>query len=1185
MEAAAQQLEAALLQAVGGPTGLLDADTRKDAEARLAKLLAKPSSGGPLFTVMRGSAHIAVRQLAGVLLRKKVIAYWNRLSVAHKEELQRALLAQLAAEPERLVRKAVVSVIAALAKVTLPGGGWKDLVTVLQSCPQSPDPQVRELGQVLVRELVEGLGPRLAEQSALLKPIFAAGLADHELAVRVAALKACVLYLTHLEDEKPAAAKSYAELVPALLAATQAAMSSGHDAAAQAALESITELVEVEARVLRPYTQQLTVFLCGVMGSRDVEATVRVCAGNVLTQLLVSRPQTIAKKGLLASHLLPALVTSLLEFDPEEDEQAEMELREAGVEGGEEGGDAGAQPWNLAAHVLDVAAQSLPSKQMFGALGAVLPGFLSSQEWEKRRAAIAMLAAASQGCADAFLEHLDMVLTAVTSAVSDPSPHVRAIACWALAQFADHLQPRILNAHPKILPPLFAALGDEANPLVVDRACMALECYVEGLTPPVMGGYLSGFMGRMVAILGGNSQPVWVKETVLTALSSVAIGAARLLTPYAPQLVPGLLQMAELTDARLLGVRAKATECLGHVAVAVGREAFAPFMQRAMASVAASFDLDVPDVAENAFAFFSCAAEVLGPSIEPVLPGLWSRLKATMGNDEGVVEVNYKKGDDDGGAGARGEDLADRLLSGGGGEEESSGNTPAGGGGGGGDGSSSTDSEWDEGQEDLGRRLDLRVRTSFLDVKTAAVNCVGQLASHCGPCFGPYIPEALKALDELVIYFHDDVRGYSLQALRAVTVAAVQLHPGVPQADPRLPAILPPDTQRLLDETTMKLIDTMRDDQSKEVVAAACNAVQALAVKVGLPALWVHHEPLMKALLVLLKEKAACQVAPHEKEGDDDDDDEDGEGGDEDDAAGSEDEDDDDEDDGAADGDAGATPDGDDADADHDHIVLDEAADAIACIAKAMGPDGFAPHLPAVMKALSRYARPSRPLIDRVTCLGTYTELVQALGSPAMSPYVPQVAQMVCTAIRDKSPELRRNAAFGIGILLQRCTADCGPLLGPLLEGLQSCFVRGGRGHGDDEELVLDNAVASLARALLAVPGSVPTASAVPAIVASLPLKADHLETGAVLSTLLDLAAQRNADALAHLPAIIAACGSALAPDAPTPPADKAGVIAPALRRLIYTASDGDKAKISAAAGALQPAEREALQAALEGRV
>lgn len=1159
-----------------------DGDARKAAEAQLAKLLKAPAVGGSLFTVLRASSHVPVRQLGGVLLRKKVIAYWNRLSSAHKGELQRALIAQLASEPERLVRKSIVSVIAALAKACLPGGGWPELLALLQDCPRSPNGQVRELGLVLLRELVEGLGPRLVDQAAALRPVFAAGLADADEAVRVAALRALIPFVSQLEDEKPSAAKSYGEMLPTALGVTQQAMAGGQDAAAQAALEGLTELVELDARSLRPYSEQLALFLCGVLAATTVEDTTRASAGGVLVQLLLSRPKTIAKKGLLASAILPAAISCLLEFDAEADQEAETEAREAGVEtalGEEDPGSS--QAWNVAAHVIDVAAQALPSRTTFPALGGAVQTLLASDDWRRRRAGVAILAAASEGCADAYQDSLDMVLGAVVARVGDPAPPVRVAACWALAQFADHLQPRIGHAHPTVLPPLLAALGD-SHPMVVDRACMAVEMYAEGLAPAVLGTYLPAFMGQLGAVLSAPSQPVWLQETVVTALSSVAIGGGRLLTPYLPQLAPALLTMAALTDARFLRLRATATECLGHVAVAVGREAFSPYLTQAMSTVAAGFDLDVSEVSTNAFAFFACAAEVLGPALEPVLPGLWSRLREALTSSDDIA-VTFRDSDSDAGAGG---DLAGRLLG-----EDGDGGDEAGAGARGGDDGGSDDSDWNEGDDDGGRKMNLRVRTSYLDVKTAAINCVNQLASHCGGAFGPFISDSVSILDGLTSYFHDDVRGYALQALRAVTLSAVELAaPSSPAAasGTAAPAALAPATSALLNDTMTKLIDALQCDQSKQVVGAAANAIQRIAKALGVTGVGGHAKAIVGALLNVIRERSPCQMAPHEREGDEEGDSDDEEG-DSDDEEGEEGEGEDGEEGGSDDeseegGAAAAGANGDDdEEGDPDNSVTDMATDALAEVARALGPEGFAPYLPKTVRALLRFARPSRPTLLRVTALGACSELLQYLGTPAMTPYVPSIASAVCSALGDVSAEVRRNAAFGANMLISRAPADTRPHLPRLLPGLQA-ILTGGRGRGDAEELVFDNGLAALASVLITLPDAVPVAVVVPAIVAALPLRGDHDEAGTVLGALLQLAAQRQPQAVGALPAIMAHVAAALAPSSPVSHKLRTERVAPEVRRFAYAATESDRAAIGAAAAAMAPAEREALQAALEGR-
>ena len=378
-----------LLIAVGSPPAgvSLDDASRRASESELSRLLGPPSCGGALLALVRGSSHVGVRQLAGVLLRKKLVSYWGRLPPVEQAAVQAALIAALSVEPERLVRKALVAAIASLARVTLPGGGWPELLGVLVGCPASPQAAVRELGLLLLRELAESLRGRLVEHAAALRPVWAAGLADSELAVRLAAMRGLALFLTHLEDERPSAAKSFAALVPPLLQATAAALAGGEEGAAEGALEALSELIESDARVLRSYTGALAAFLCGVLGAGALGAPARACAGGALVELVSRRPKAFAAGGFFASSLLPAALAALLEFDPEEDAAAEREAYEAGVEGLDAPEAAGSQPWNVAAHCIDCAACALPPRVVYPALSAAVAGLIREVSWEGARQA------------------------------------------------------------------------------------------------------------------------------------------------------------------------------------------------------------------------------------------------------------------------------------------------------------------------------------------------------------------------------------------------------------------------------------------------------------------------------------------------------------------------------------------------------------------------------------------------------------------------------------------------------------------------------------------------------------------------------------------------------------------------------------------------------------------------------
>ena len=75
-----------------------DNDARKSAEARLSELSRDPALVSGLLQLMRSSPDAAKRQLAAVLLRKRLGGLWTQLTAEAKEGLKSTLLESIAQE-------------------------------------------------------------------------------------------------------------------------------------------------------------------------------------------------------------------------------------------------------------------------------------------------------------------------------------------------------------------------------------------------------------------------------------------------------------------------------------------------------------------------------------------------------------------------------------------------------------------------------------------------------------------------------------------------------------------------------------------------------------------------------------------------------------------------------------------------------------------------------------------------------------------------------------------------------------------------------------------------------------------------------------------------------------------------------------------------------------------------------
>jgi len=84
-------------------------------------------------------------------------------------------------------------------------------------------------------------------------------------------------------------------------------------------------------------------------------------------------------------------------------------------------------------------------------------------------------------------------------------------------------------------------------------------------------------------------------------------------------------------------VRARSTECAGAVALAVGREAFAPFLARLLGLAFDGMKLGEFELRESTYNFFGLVAHTFGEHFAPAVSDVVACMLATCRSDDGVV--------------------------------------------------------------------------------------------------------------------------------------------------------------------------------------------------------------------------------------------------------------------------------------------------------------------------------------------------------------------------------------------------------------------------------------------------------------------------------------------------------------------------------------------------------------------
>jgi hypothetical protein len=384
--------------------------------------------------------------------------------------------------------------------------------------------------------------------------------------------------------------------------------------------------------------QDIINFSLVIMNSSDLEIGVRDSAALIVATLAESKPKTFGKDEALVARVLDTLF-GLIENSPSSAAGALFESNPAWRDDVEDNDDEFDSPTetSMAQGTMDMLACEIPKKYIFQPIVSRCVSRLSSPNVGARKAGIAGLGVIAEGCAEPLREHLADIMPLVFGAAGDPDAQVRECACFALGQLSEHCRPEILGYSEQILPIVFLLL-DDATVTVQATSCYVLEMFCERLEPEAVRPLLDPLVRKLAAMLEATNKRS-VQEMVVAALAATAVAAEDEFAPYVNGVAALMARLMALTEERMYSLRGRALECMGHMAIAVGKEAFQPYFLVTMQCAMEGLTFDSTDLHEFAYAVFANLAKVMGEEFAPVLPELVPHLIQVIGADEGQLEA------------------------------------------------------------------------------------------------------------------------------------------------------------------------------------------------------------------------------------------------------------------------------------------------------------------------------------------------------------------------------------------------------------------------------------------------------------------------------------------------------------------------------------------------------------------
>ncbi|CAI5728761.1 unnamed protein product [Peronospora destructor] len=291
-----EQLEACLLQLTHP-----DTEQIKQAEAVLkayTKQIGASVSG--LLTQLQLSTKPEVRQLAALMLRKKIFKHWPKLDSSAQTQAKQVLLSRAAEDPVHVLRSTVATLIAALALHEVPAGNWPELVVFINTCANRANVDQRELSMKLLQLLSESLGTSLRPHFFNeLKQLHVKALQDPEnLQVRVGAMRAACSLVEFLEETD---LRGFRDLVPLMINVLQQCVSSGAEVEAVEFMDVFSEIASHPFPILDQAFPQFIELLLQIILAEQLEVSTRASASYAIGEFIKKKPKTIGKKNLVAT--------------------------------------------------------------------------------------------------------------------------------------------------------------------------------------------------------------------------------------------------------------------------------------------------------------------------------------------------------------------------------------------------------------------------------------------------------------------------------------------------------------------------------------------------------------------------------------------------------------------------------------------------------------------------------------------------------------------------------------------------------------------------------------------------------------------------------------------------------------------------------------------------------------------
>ncbi|KAJ2866574.1 importin subunit beta-3 [Coemansia aciculifera] len=656
---------------------------------------------------------IAFQNAPGAEYKEDERTVWSTVGPAAQQAVKNELLGALNDETDKGARHKLCDTISEVNN-GVGDDEWPELLPALYGCAQNGNALLRESAY----RIFASCAYLLTGQSVdTINTAFIGAFQDSDATVRLAALQAAVAYILDADDKQRSAVSA---MVPRMLSVLEPLLRDNDEPGLVDALSALIEAAEDAPKLFRSVLDSLITFATEIGKNEGLENTTRQTALEVLVTLAESAPGMCRKNAQFSQAIVPVCMQMLSSIDDDE----EWYSAHPNDEGDNEENSV------FAEQTLDRLAIALGGKQLLPIAFNYIPQMLASSEWRQRHAALMAVSSIGEGCYKIMRAELQKILELIVPFFKDPHARVRYAVCNCVGQMSTDFSPALQEKHHAlVLAGLIPVMDEAAVPRVQAHAAAAMVNFAEEVTRIVLEPYLDTLLERLLTML--NSPHQYVQEQAITTIATIADNAQTRFAKYYSTIMPMLLNvLAQATDAEHRLMRGKTMECATFIALAVGKDVFAPdiprFVELLTATQQSVTEADDPQ-ASYLQASWARLCRLMGAEFAPLLPVVMPALltAARQQPDFAVLDM----------------------------DEDAESNYAA-------------EDGWEfaaiNGQQ-------VGIKTTALEEKCTAVELLGSYARDLGAGFQAYAGEVLEVVVPLFkFYFHEGVRAAAAAAVPSV---------------------------------------------------------------------------------------------------------------------------------------------------------------------------------------------------------------------------------------------------------------------------------------------------------------------------------------------------------------------------------------------------------------------------------